>query len=124
MFIYTQNLLFMTYFNVLILSFCHGKHIPPMIANVSCESSSDLQFGVDKKPSGGVPLWCNRLRIWCCHCRSSGHCYGSWIPGPGNSTCHKNSQKKKRINLENLLKCRFSGPWHRDLNSVHLRQDP
>ena len=38
----------------------------------------------------GVPWWCSRLRIWCCHCYGLGcGCGASLIPGQGTSTCHR-----------------------------------
>ena len=44
-----------------------------------------------------VPLWCSKLRIWCCHCSGLGHHYGlGLLPGLGTSTCHRCSQKKKK----------------------------
>ena len=44
-----------------------------------------------------VPLWHSMLRIRCCHCSSSGHCYDSGsIPGPGTSHTHTQQKKKKK----------------------------
>ena len=45
----------------------------------------------------GVLWWPNRLRIQCCHCCGSGHCYGACLtPCPGTPTCHRHSKKKKK----------------------------
>ena len=45
----------------------------------------------------GVPWRLFGLRIWHCHCCGSGYCRGAgWICGPGTSTCHSHSQKKKK----------------------------
>ena len=46
----------------------------------------------------GVPWWCSGLRIWHCHCSSSGCCYsmGS-ISGQGTSICHGHSPPPKKI---------------------------
>ena len=44
----------------------------------------------------GVSLWCSGLRIWCCHCKSSGHCCGAGsIYSLGTSTCHGRNNNKK-----------------------------
>ena len=50
------------------------------------------------------PWWLSRLRTWCYHHSSSGHCYctGS-IPGPGTSTCCGGSQKLKDQETETSL---------------------
>ena len=45
---------------------------------------------------GGVPSWHHGLKIQHCHYNSLGRCYGTCsIPGPGTSTCHGCSQKRK-----------------------------
>ena len=37
------------------------------------------------------------LRIWHFHCSDLGHLIGAGlIPGPGNSICHRGSQKRKK----------------------------
>ena len=41
----------------------------------------------------GVPLWCSRLTIQCCHCCGSGS-----IPGLGTSMCCRRKNKPKRQN--------------------------
>ena len=44
-----------------------------------------------------VPWWQSGLRNPHCHCCGLGHCYGMGpVPGPGTSTCHKSSQKKRK----------------------------
>ena len=44
----------------------------------------------------GVPWRLSRLRIWCCHCSSSGNSCGMGsIPGPWTSTCLVCGQRKK-----------------------------
>ena len=53
-----------------------------------------------------APWWLTGLKIWHCHCCSSGHCCGAGsTPGPGNSACckhspknHKTQPKKKKAN--------------------------
>ena len=46
----------------------------------------------------GVPLWGSGLKIWHCHCSSSGGCCGtSSILDLGASTSHGCSQKEKEI---------------------------
>ena len=55
----------------------------------------------EKSKGLGFPLWCSRLRIWCCHCSRLGRCCGvASIPGLGNFICHEHSTrsppKKKR----------------------------
>ena len=45
----------------------------------------------------GVPLLCSGLRVWRCHCTSSGCCCGTGsIPGPGTSSCCRCGQKQKQ----------------------------
>lgn len=44
----------------------------------------------------GSFLWLGWLRIPCCHCYGSGHCYGAdSIPGLETSTCQRCGQKMK-----------------------------
>ena len=46
--------------------------------------------------SNGVLLWLSGLRIWHCHCSSSGCCCGvGSIPSLGTSPSHRHGQKKK-----------------------------
>ena len=49
-----------------------------------------------------VPMWLSGLRIWCCHCSGSGHCFGAGpIPDLGTSACPKrgpSNLKETRIN--------------------------
>ena len=50
-----------------------------------------------KKLILGVLLWCSGVRIWCCHYRGLGHCYGSGlIPRLGTSTCCGCIQKQTK----------------------------
>ena len=67
----------------------------------------------------GVPLWCSGLRIWSCHCSSSGHCCGTGsILGPGTFTCCRHGQNlfvcfcfflKKNNNSRKGMGARSSG---------------
>ena len=44
-----------------------------------------------------LPLWHSGLRIWCCHCSTSGGCCGSGsVPGPGTSTSYSPGQRRKQ----------------------------
>ena len=63
---------------------------------------TDLQFDMP-----GVPLWHNRLRIWCCHCCGSDCCCGggSMIPGWGNSMCRGRGPKKQKQKTKTNLIC-------------------
>ena len=50
----------------------------------------------------GVPWWLIRLRI--CYCNGSGHCCNaSSIPGLGTSVSHGCGQKKKKIDVKNMI---------------------
>lgn len=51
----------------------------------------------------GVPWWFSRIKIWCCHCCSSG-----FIPGPGTHTCQGCSWKKKKPEKTVVLKSLLS----------------
>ena len=63
-------------------------HIPS-----GCLSASECR----KRWCLGVPWWLSRLRIWCCHCSSSGHCCGgAWTLGPGTSMCLRCGQREKK----------------------------
>ena len=48
--------------------------------------------------SSRVFLWHTGLRIWHCHCSSSGYCCGvGLIPSLGTSICCKCGQKKTQV---------------------------
>ena len=52
----------------------------------------------------GVPLWCSRLRIRCCHCSSSCGCCGSGlIPDSGTSTCHGHAPRLPATTTKKFL---------------------
>lgn len=71
---------------VLFTSLHFGKAHPPVAS--------------PKRVHGKVPWWLNRLRIWRCYCRDSGHCCGTGsVPGQGTSLVpwmQRGKKKKKR----------------------------
>ena len=64
--------------------------VHPLSTHTECQAQSQARSR-DSNQDGewGVPLWPNRLRIWC-HCHGTGS-----LPDPGTSTCHGCSQKEK-----------------------------
>ena len=71
-----------------------------LLAEVMLDSHSE-ESDQSKITWVGVPLWCNGLRIWLCHCSSSGLCCGARsIPGRGNFCMllvwSKKKKKKKK----------------------------
>lgn len=55
----------------------------PWTSPASSYCCCDCPYLVHQEVFIGVLLWCRRLRVQCCLCSTSGHCWGSGlIPGP------------------------------------------
>ena len=62
------------------------------------------------KQSQGVPWWLSGLRLWCCHCCSSGYYCGVGLsPCPGTSACHGHGQKKPQSQMKHIYGLRPLG---------------
>ena len=85
-----------------------GQGVVSWQGKIMCTSSSAMwrhNVKVDNnntrrepsKKGGGFTLWLSKLRSWCCHCYSLGHCCSmGWNPGPGTSTHALGERKRKR----------------------------
>ena len=52
----------------------------------------------------GILLWYSRLRIWCCHYSSLGHCCDAGsVLGLGISTCHEYGKKIYDSEIGNFM---------------------
>jgi len=64
------------------------EHITCVTRNCCGVPSIIFKMSLLRNKKNGVPFWCSGLRIWLCHCSSSGHCSDAGlIPGLGTSTC-------------------------------------
>ena len=86
---------------VSLASNCSSNSTPSLWPSMCCRCGPKEKKKKKKKKSLlKLPLWCNGLRIWCCHRWGTGHICGSdSTPSLGTSACYRCSQKTNKCLL-------------------------